>query len=118
MHTYELFEGEELVIAEKILRRRLQMLVHSNIYYGKNQNIISDNTFDKWGKELVELQTKYPEIAKQVEYASAFENWDGSTGAFLPYNDVRINSIANRLLSDKEIIQPVKEQPVVRKRLF
>lgn len=114
-HTYEIFSGNDLVIAEKILKRRYQMLVHSHIYYGLNKNIISDFQFDDWAKELVQLQEKYPDIAKQVEWAEAFDGWTGDTGAFLPYNDARIEQIARRLLNTKDTVMVKKEQPVIKK---
>ena len=84
---YEIFSGEELKIAEKIQRRRYQMLVHSYIYYEMNENIISDSQWSQWAVELAELQAKYPDISKQVIYAEDFEGWDGSSGAFLTYRD-------------------------------
>lgn len=63
------------------------MLVHSCIYYHLNRNIISDRQWDKWARELVELQSKYPEISKKVIWYEAFKDWDASTGAFLPITD-------------------------------
>ena len=86
-------------IAELIKRRRLQLLIHSCIYYRLNDNIISDHKFDRLAKELVELQEKYPEISKQVEWYDAFKDWDGSTGAFLPLGDPWVISKAKYLLS-------------------
>lgn len=47
MKLYEIYRGEKLKIAELILQRRLQMLVHSYIYYELNDNIISDSTWSK-----------------------------------------------------------------------
>ena len=41
-NTYDLFSGNELQVAEKIQQRRLQLLIHSCIYYEFNQNLISD----------------------------------------------------------------------------
>ena len=70
--TYELFEGEELKIAEKIQQRRLQMLVHSCIYYEMDQNIITDKKWDEWARELVRLQHDYPDISKQVMWHEVF----------------------------------------------
>lgn len=84
-NLYEIFEGEELKIAEKIQQRRYQMLVHSYIYYEMNENIISDSQWSKWAMELAELQRKYPDIAEQVVFADDFAGWDGSSGAFLTY---------------------------------
>lgn len=49
------------------------MLVHSYIYYELNDNIISDSTWSKWAVELADLQNKYSEIAKTVEWSEAFK---------------------------------------------
>lgn len=126
-HNYNMFIGDDLIIADKILRRRFQMMVHSYLYYELNTNIITDKQFDTWGKELVKLQTDYPEIAKQVEYYDAFKNWDASTGFDLP-KDIRIKRIAKRLttgnlskcdkvkLTNNKISQPSKK--INRKSLF
>ena len=43
-------------IKELIKRRRLQLLIHSYIYYELNDNIVSDATWSKWAMELVKLQ--------------------------------------------------------------
>lgn len=85
-------------IAELIHRRRLQVWVHSVIYYAYNENLISDATWSKWASELEDLQTKYPDIAAQVEYAYVFKRFDHSTGAFLPMNDKHINRRAEYLM--------------------
>lgn len=87
MNTYDLFQGEELNIAEKIQQRRYQLLIHSCIYYHLNQNIISDAKWDEWARELVNLQKKYPEIAEKVRLSAEFKDWDASTGAFLPITE-------------------------------
>ncbi len=84
-------------IEEKIRQRRLQILVHSYIYYELNQNIVSDATWMKWAKELVSLQASNPIESAAVEYAEQFKNFDGSTGAFFLYDDKIINT-ANKLL--------------------
>ena len=73
-------------IKEKIQRRRLQLLVHSYIYYELDKNIISDSTWDKWAKELVKLQQQYPEESKQVKYYELFKDFDGNTGYHLAKN--------------------------------
>ena len=102
MKTYELFQGEELNIAEKIQQRRLQMLIHSCIYYEFNRNVISDRQFDIWAKELVQLQKDYPEIAKQVDWAEAFEGFDGSTGFDLPIKDKWVMNKARQICGAKK----------------
>ena len=73
-------------IKEQIQRRRLQLLIHSYIYYELNNNIISDTTWDKWAKELVKLQQQYPEESKQVKYYELFKDFDGNTGYHLAKN--------------------------------
>lgn len=84
-----LFEMEKPLqtIDEKIKQRRLQLLIHSYIYYELDKNIIPDYKWDKWAKELVELQAKYPQIAKKVIYFNEFKDWSGSTGAFLKFDN-------------------------------
>ena len=119
MKLYEIYSGEELKIAEKIQQRRLQMLVHSYIYYDLNDNLVSDNKWAEWANELKDLQETYPEIAKTVPYGRGFENWDASTGAFLPYTHLKIVSIANQLLQKSPSIStPKAPAKTVKKKLF
>lgn len=95
-------------IQEKIRQRRRQMLVHSYIYYQLDQNIVSDSKWSQWAMELVQLQKEYPKEAVKVEFADMFKDWDGSSGAFLTYDD-NIISIANKLLeiSTRKNVKPV-----------
>lgn len=88
-HTrlHEIFNGEELKTAERIQHLRYLMLVHSRIYYKLNYNLISDKEFDALAKELKELQNANRGISEKVDFAEAFKDWDGSTGAFLPLDD-------------------------------
>lgn len=85
-------------ISCKIRQRRLQILVHSYIYYEKNMNLVADSDFDRWEHELVELQNRYPENSRKEIFAKAFEKFDGNSGAFLPYQDPMIVNIAERLI--------------------
>ena len=62
MKLYDIFSGEELKIAEKIQQRRVQMLVHSYIYYLMDDNIVADHKWSAWATELADLQNKYPNI--------------------------------------------------------
>ena len=107
MKTYEIFSGEELNIAELIQQRRLQMLIHSCIYYEMDNNVISDKTWGEWAFELKDLQEKYPEISKQVVWADAFSDWDGTTGAFLPLKDEWVVKKAKQILG----VSVVKPKP-------
>ena len=81
-----------------ILRRRLQVLVHSCIYYELNENIVADSTWSAWAEELTELQKKYPKIADRVDYAKEFKGFDGSTGFHLPTRNPEIMAKARYLL--------------------
>jgi hypothetical protein len=63
-------------ITELITRRRRQVLAHSFAYYRMNETFIDDATYDKWAKELAELQRKYPEIAEKCQFAEEFKTWE------------------------------------------
>ena len=95
--TYDMFSGDELKIAELIQQRRLQLLVHSCIYYRLNTNKVSDREWDAWAKELVKLQHDYPDIAKDVPLAEEFADWDGTTGEFLPIDRPNVVKMAKWL---------------------
>ena len=92
------WNNKEAKIYELIQQRRLQLLVHSRIYYVLNNNIISDKQFDEFAKELVQLQKDYPQISKDVIFYDAFKNWDGTTGFDLPLEDPWVVQKANQLL--------------------
>ena len=98
--TYYLTEAgvEADEIRTLILRRRLQVLVHSCLYYVFNENLISDSTWSAWARELVELQREYPSIAARVDYAKEFQDFDASTGFQLPTRNFEIMAKAQYLL--------------------
>ena len=107
-------------IAEKIKRRRYQMLVHSYIYYELDKNLISDSQWSKWATELADLQQAYPEIASTIIYAKDFEGWDGSSGAYLTYRDKpNIVLTANRLVAmiekEQKPVIPQQKKPLISK---
>ena len=85
--TYDLYSGLDLKIASKIQQRRYQLLIHSCIYYKMDQNIISDKKWDQFARELLDLQTRYPIISRNVTLYEYFKDWDASTGAFLPISE-------------------------------
>ena len=97
LNTYDIFEGDELIIAQKLQNLRLKIMVHSYIYYNKDMNIVSDHAWNRWAQELVILQRAYPYIAEQVIYHEQFKGWDGASGAFFIFDDATI-ARANRLL--------------------
>lgn len=74
-------------IAKLIERRRRQVLVNSVIYYVFDDNLITDDTWNRWANELDDLQKRYPDIAKEVWYADVFKDFDPCTGHSLPLDD-------------------------------
>ena len=63
---------------QELERKQRQLIVHSFIYYELNDNIISDNVYDKLSLE-VELR-KDSDIWKQSKFYSIFKDWDSSSG--------------------------------------
>ncbi len=115
---YEIYSGNELKVAELIQRRRLQMLIHSYLYYELNTNIIDDKTWDTWARELVELQKQYPELSNNVSYAETFKDWDASTGAFLKF-DNWVKEKAMKLKTSLNVGKPAEaSQPVKPKKVI
>lgn len=93
-------------IKSLIRRRRLQVIVHSCIYYRLNNNLISDFQYDRWSKELAKLHKKYG-VIKIGCYDEYFEDWIfelGKTysGFKLPINDLKIIGIAEDLVKTYE----------------
>lgn len=93
----------EVIVQEgemsKIRQRRLQLLVHSYIYYELGESVVSDATWQKWADELVKLQKEYPAISSKVVYAQEFKDFDGTTGYHLPYREDKIVQIAHWLVN-------------------
>ena len=85
-------------IEERIRQRRLQILIHSYIYYELSDSVVSDAQWSRWAQELVELQRKHPNTAEKVDYHDQFVDFDGSTGMHFVYDDF-IESRAALLLS-------------------
>lgn len=92
------FEVDE--VRALILRRRLQILVHSCIYYHLSGSIVSDRQWQEWANELVTLQKQYPTIARRVDYHKAFEHFDGTTGFDLPLRKPEIMRKAKWLMKE------------------
>jgi hypothetical protein len=85
-------------LSEKIRQRRIQMLVHSYIYYHMDSNVVSDDKWQQWADELTELQKSKQNIGF---YDEAFADWTGASGAFLPF-DPWVKERAKKLLTYKE----------------
>lgn len=85
-------------IRSLITRRRRQILVNSFLYYRMNTTLIDDHTYDKWARELMELQREYPEIASECPEADAFHDWSETTSGFnLPLYGW-VQTVAERVL--------------------
>lgn len=94
------FFGEpQFDLKEKIKQRRSQMLIHSCIYYEMDDNLVSDDTWQKWADELVELQKQCHDIGF---YDREFAGWDGSTGSHLPHRDTWVYGKALQLIRQNE----------------
>lgn len=94
-------QDEEQKIIERIRMLRLNVLVHSVIYYKLGKNIITDEQFDKRCADLAEIQKKFPLISLKVKsYLKEFKNWDGKTsgGYKLPLQDKWANRKAHYLV--------------------
>ena len=81
-------------ILSRINHRERQILVTSYLYYNLDENIITDEKFDKYAFDLVGMMKKYPEEFKQSEFYLGFTEFDGSSGFDLPYMDPRIERVA------------------------
>lgn len=99
-------------VSEKIQQRRLQILIHSYLYYELNETIVSDDKWNQWAHELVELQKKYPNKSKKIRYHKQFRDFDGSTGAFFEYDSKTINRALYLLKMD----EPPKKKTVGTKK--
>lgn len=115
-NTYDLYMGEQLVIADRIQKLRFCLLIHSCIYYHLNSNIVSDSKWDSWARELVKLQKDNPDISKNIRYDEAFKDWDASTGAFLPITDSWVVNKAKWLLRNTGSIETeiAPQKPVTK----
>ena len=70
-------------LSEKIRQRRIQMLVHSYLYYVLDENVVDDHKWQQWADELTELQKEKKVIGF---YDEAFSDWTGATGTHLPFD--------------------------------
>ena len=94
------FPNPDSRAGELIKRRRLQMLVHSCLYYSLNENIWDDLTFDARAKELATLLKVHPD-AYSDRFDQYFVDWDGSSGYHLPNRDPWVFGMANKLLEQR-----------------
>ena len=74
------------------------MLVHSYIYYEKDDCIVDDFQWQAWADELAQLQNDNPNDCNIGFYDKEFENWTGASGAFLPLRDPKVIDKAEKIL--------------------
>lgn len=115
-NNYDLFAGPELYVADEIQRLRLQLLVHSYLYYKTGKELWTNKQWDEAAKRLAELQKQYPSISEEVRYAEAFRDWDGTTGEMLPLDDPWVIQKANQLAGIQ--VKPEKKPTKRVGRLF
>ena len=85
-------------IKEKIRQRRSQMLVHSYIYYEKDDNIVSDFKWQEWADELRDLQNNHPDECNIGFYDKEFEGWTGAGGSHLPLRNPEVMDKAEKII--------------------
>lgn len=68
-------------ITALILQRRRQFLVHSFLFYELDESIVPDSDFDRWARELIELQRKHPDIAARLPFHDLLKRLDTSISA-------------------------------------
>jgi len=81
---------ETISLKDKIIELRSKILIHSYMYWYKDNPLVSDALFDAWKKQLVEYQAehkqKFPN--EKIEFfETAFINWDGKDSKGLPLFD-------------------------------
>lgn len=93
-------------ICALIKRRRLQILVHSCIYYRFGDNIITDYFYDQIGKELGRIQVQYPDLSQAVpDYYEWFKDYtpECTSGYQLPISKPEVVAKAEQLIRLHEI---------------
>lgn len=85
-------------VLELINRRQRQILVHSNLYYRQNVNLITDAQYDRWSHQLYDLIQAHPNEFRKSAWYGAFRTFDGNTGMGLPYTDPWVEGTAQHLL--------------------
>lgn len=81
MYKFPIYWTEKLKI--DFLQRVI--LIHSYLYYEKDNPVWSDKQYDEIAKQLVNMQRKHRKnwIQKETQYGYAFYDFDGTTGFYL-----------------------------------
>jgi NAD-dependent DNA ligase len=94
---YTEFPNPTSKVGSLIKRRRLQMLIHSCLYYEMDTEIVSDDKWQEWANELAILLKNHPNEYSD-EFDEHFKEWDGTTGYNLPHRNPWIYGKAEALL--------------------
>lgn len=112
MPRVQLFDGSESQyvqpVKDRIKQLRLNMLVHSFIYYELNDSLISDHEWQRRADELTRMQAQHG--TKFDCYDDAFKDWDGSTGYHLPV-DLWVRSKSAQLLDYRDARLRQEQEP-------
>ena len=104
-------------VRELIHRRRRQLCVHAALYYRLNTSLVPDATYDAWSRELVQLQTDYPDVAAACVRAELFADFDGSTGFHLPVELWALNKAQQLLKHSQRSNSPKQCQELLVERV-
>jgi hypothetical protein len=74
------FDNPYFTPYEKICLLERWILVHSYIYYTLDDNLVSDNVYDKNTRQLAKLLKMFPKSANAATYSKAFSGYDGGSG--------------------------------------
>lgn len=99
-HNKPQCEGMPEEVLRRICQLRRQILLHSYLYYGLNENIWADHEWDKRARELHQLQQEHG--WNIGFYDEIFKHWEGQSGYWLPTNhgcDTNIDRVARRILA-------------------
>lgn len=81
----------------KINQRQRQIIVHSVIYYNYNENIVTDEAWGRWARELVKLQADFPELTTKSAFYNELKGFNASTGFHLADNPWGMHKAAQLL---------------------
>lgn len=82
------------------------ILIHSYLYYEKNESVWTDSKYDETAKQLVDIQKEHDKqwIVQHTQYGYCFYDFDGTTGFDLwdrlTYRDKEYIRILARMISE------------------
>jgi NAD-dependent DNA ligase len=57
---------ETISLKDKIIELRSKILIHSYMYWYKDNPLVSDALFDAWKKQLVEYQAEHKQLLEKT----------------------------------------------------